>query len=75
MRNRPVICASSKPKTYPRSKVSLPFADPDEAVSEIISKILLLAQDHKIKSQHILAQIVRSQRSEVEAASEGSKEA
>ena len=37
--------------------VYLPFADADKKMTEIISKILLLSNDDKIKDQTILAQI------------------
>lgn len=40
--------------------VLLPFADADERCSEILSKLLLLAEDHKIKDATILKQIEQS---------------
>ena len=41
-------------------RVFLPFADNDPKTAELISKVLLLAEDKKIKSPHILQQITRS---------------
>jgi hypothetical protein len=40
-----------------RGKVFLPFMDEDPKTSEIVSKILMLAQDKKIKDPYILEQI------------------
>lgn len=40
-----------------RGRLFLPFLDEDPRTAEIISKILLLAQDHKIKDPQILEQI------------------
>lgn len=42
-----------------RGKLYLPFLDEDPKTAEILSKILLLAQDQKIKDPTILAQIQR----------------
>ena len=42
-----------------RGKLFLPFADDDPKTAEIISKVLLLAQDQKIKDPSILEQIVK----------------
>jgi hypothetical protein len=41
-----------------RGRIFLPFADDDPKTAEIMSKILLLADDGKIKDPAILAQIV-----------------
>lgn len=41
-----------------RGKVYLPFLDEDPKTAEILSKVLLLAQDNKIKDPSILSQIV-----------------
>ncbi len=40
-----------------RGKIFLPFIDEDPKTAEILSKILLLAQDQKIKDPYILQQI------------------
>ncbi len=40
-----------------RGKVFLPFADDDPKTAEVISKVLLFAEDHKIKDPMILAAI------------------
>jgi hypothetical protein len=40
-----------------RGKIFLPFIDEDPKTAEILSKILLLAQDNKIKNPYILQQI------------------
>ena len=40
-----------------RGKIFLPFIDEDPKTAEILSKILLLAEDHKIKDPYILQQI------------------
>ncbi|MDE6770198.1 MAG: hypothetical protein K2J78_10785, partial [Muribaculaceae bacterium] len=40
-----------------RGRVFLPFLDDDPKTSEIISKVLLFAEDSKIKDPSILAQI------------------
>jgi hypothetical protein len=40
-----------------RGRVFLPFADDDPRTAEVMSKILLLAEDGKIKDPAILAQI------------------
>lgn len=42
-----------------RGKLYLPFLDEDPKTAEILSKIILLAEDHKIKDPSILSQIVR----------------
>jgi hypothetical protein len=41
-----------------RGRLFLPFADDDPKTAEILSKILMLAQDSKIKDPTILEQIV-----------------
>ena len=40
-----------------RGKIFLPFIDEDPRTAEILSKILLLAEDHKIKDPYILQQL------------------
>lgn len=40
-------------------RLFLPFEAEDEKTSEVVSKVLLLAEDHKIKDQSILRQIRR----------------
>ena len=40
-----------------RGRIFLPFADDDPKTAEIMSKILLLAEDQKIKDPSILSQI------------------
>lgn len=40
-----------------RGKLFLPFMDEDPKTSEILSKIVMFAQDTKIKDPHILVQI------------------
>jgi hypothetical protein len=40
-----------------RGRVFLPFADDDPRTAEIMSKIILLAEDETIKDPAILAQI------------------
>jgi len=42
-----------------KGKIFLPFTDDDPKTAEIISKILLFAQDEKIKDPTILARISR----------------
>lgn len=42
-----------------RGKVYLPFLDEDPKTAEILSKVILLAEDKKIKDPEILRQIVR----------------
>ena len=42
-----------------RGRIFLPFADDDPKTAEIMSKILLLAEDKKIKDPSILMQITR----------------
>ncbi|MBQ9082513.1 MAG: DUF4132 domain-containing protein, partial [Clostridia bacterium] len=39
-----------------RGRIFLPFADDDPKTAEVMSKILLLAEDHKIKDPSILSQ-------------------
>ena len=46
-----------------RGKVYLPFLDEDPKTAEILSKIVMLAEDGKIKDPEILRQIVRPDRS------------
>ena len=41
-----------------RGRIFLPFADDDPKTAEIMSKIILLAEDKKIKDPSILEQIV-----------------
>lgn len=43
-----------------RGKIFLPFVDDDPKTAEIMSKILLFAQDQKIKDPYIMEQIIRS---------------
>lgn len=40
-----------------RGRLFLPFADPDPKTAEIVSKMLLLAQDDQIKDPTILEQL------------------
>jgi hypothetical protein len=40
-----------------RGKIFLPFVDEDPKTAEILSKILMLAEDRKIKDPYILSQI------------------
>lgn len=40
-----------------RGKIFLPFADEDPKTAEIMSKILLLAEDNKIKDPSILSNL------------------
>ncbi|MBR1851803.1 MAG: DUF4132 domain-containing protein [Lachnospiraceae bacterium] len=42
-----------------RGKLFLPFIDDDPKTAEIMSKILLLAEDYKIKDPYIMEQIVK----------------
>jgi hypothetical protein len=48
-----------------REKLFLPFADEDAKMSEVVSKILLLLRDDKIKDETILRQIQASQKSQL----------
>jgi hypothetical protein len=48
-----------------REKLFLPFADEDAKMSEVVSKILLLLSDDKIKDETILRQIQASQNAQV----------
>lgn len=43
--------------TQARGRIFLPFADDDPKTAEIISKIVLLSEDHKLKDPSILCQI------------------
>lgn len=43
-----------------RGRLFLPFADDDPKTAEILSKVLLFAEDSKLKDPTILAQIIRS---------------
>jgi hypothetical protein len=43
-----------------RGRIFLPFADNDPRTAEVISKVLLLAQDTEIKDPTILEQILPS---------------
>lgn len=54
------LCIVPAPEAKSGGKFYLPFADTDRKTSEIISKLLLLLNDHKIKDETILAQIRRS---------------
>ena len=40
-----------------RGKIFLPFVDEDPKTAEILSKLLLLAEDQKIKDPYIMRQI------------------
>ena len=51
------LCIVPAPDTKTTGKLYLPFADTDRKTSEILSKLLLLLNDHKIKDESILAQI------------------
>lgn len=42
-----------------RGRIFLPFVDEDPKTAEIISKVILFAEDHKLKDPTILAQIAR----------------
>jgi hypothetical protein len=42
-----------------RGRLFLPFADDDPRTAEIVSKVLLLAQDHEIQDPTILEQLRR----------------
>lgn len=44
-----------------RGKLFLPFLDDDPKTAEIMSKILLFAQDNKIKDPYIMEQIIRQE--------------
>ena len=44
---------------YKRKKIFLPFEEEDRKTSEILSKILLLVNDNKIKDETIMTQINR----------------
>lgn len=46
--------------TQTRGRIFLPFADDDPKTAEIITKILFLAEDQKIKDPNILSQIQKS---------------
>ncbi|MCB1642107.1 MAG: DUF4132 domain-containing protein [Xanthomonadales bacterium] len=50
------LCIVPAPDTKTTGKLYLPFADTDRKTSEIMSKLLLLLNDHKIKDESILAQ-------------------
>ena len=43
-----------------RGRIFLPFADDDPKTAEVMAKVLLLAQDEKIKDSTILEQILPS---------------
>jgi hypothetical protein len=53
------LCIVPAPEARSGGKFYLPFADTDRKTSEIISKLLMLLNDHKIKDETILAQIRR----------------
>lgn len=54
------LCIVPDRRKEDRERLFLPFADEnDSKTSEVISKILLLANDHKIKDESILRQIRR----------------
>ena len=53
------LCIVPAPEAKSADKLYLPFADTDRKTSEILSKLLLLLNDHKIKDESILAQIRR----------------
>ena len=42
-----------------RGRIFLPFVDDDPKTAEIISKVILFAEDHKLKDMGILSQITR----------------
>ncbi len=42
-----------------RGRFFLPFVDEDPKTAEIISKVILFAEDHKLKDPSILEQIAR----------------
>ena len=42
-----------------KGRIFLPFADDDPKTAEIVSKIVLLAEDTKIKDPNILVQLTR----------------
>lgn len=42
-----------------RGKIFLPFIDDDPKTAEIMAKVLLFAQDQKIKDPYIMEQIVK----------------
>ncbi|MBD8527182.1 DUF4132 domain-containing protein [Pseudomarimonas arenosa] len=52
------LCVVPAPDSK-RSRLQLPFVDDDARTQEVLSKLLLLAADHKIKDPSIVAQIVR----------------
>jgi len=51
------LCIVPENKTKSADKLYLPFADTDAKTSEVISKILLLHNDQRIKDETILSQI------------------
>ncbi|MEM7018386.1 MAG: DUF4132 domain-containing protein [Pseudomonadota bacterium] len=51
------LCIIPEPRKKKDDDIYLPFADTDMRMAEIISKILLLANDHKIRDKVILEQI------------------
>ncbi|MBL6987474.1 MAG: DUF4132 domain-containing protein [Methylobacter sp.] len=51
------LCIVPEKTDNKRDKIFLPFADADSKTSEIISKILMLANDKRIKDNSILSQI------------------
>ena len=62
-RNKPALTCIGMIDVLPihsqaRGRIFLPFADDDPQTAEIMSKILLFAEDHKIKDPSILSQIL-----------------
>jgi len=55
------LCIVPENKTKSADKLYLPFADTDAKTSEVISKILLLHNDQRIKDETILSQIRRTE--------------
>jgi hypothetical protein len=43
-----------------RGRIFLPFADDDPCTAEVMSKIILLAEDEKIKDAATMARIVQA---------------
>lgn len=55
----PALAIAAVPSQH-RGRVFLPFADDDPRTAEVLSKVLLLARDRKIKDPNILDQIRRA---------------
>lgn len=51
------VCILPEPKRKKTEGIWLPFAEDDERLAEVVSKVVLLAADHAIKDRAILAQI------------------